>query len=56
MRHDLHAIMGILIADIGKYANEGMNLIIDNGWLEEPPRAADRKKLSKEATNINSGE
>ncbi|MBM7604270.1 hypothetical protein JOC75_002243 [Metabacillus crassostreae] len=56
MRHDLHANMAILTADIAKYANDGVNLIIGNGWLEEPPRAADRKKLSKEAPNSNTEE
>ncbi|WP_416150725.1 DUF3231 family protein [Salipaludibacillus sp. HK11] len=49
MRHDLHGELAILTADIGKYANEGINLTIGNGWLEEPPTAADRIKLSKES-------
>ncbi|MGJ9384929.1 DUF3231 family protein [Salipaludibacillus sp. CF4.18] len=47
MRHDLHGQMAILTADIGKYANEGVNLTIGNGWFEEPPTAADRTELSK---------
>ncbi|WP_226035094.1 DUF3231 family protein [Aquibacillus saliphilus] len=53
MRHDLHGQFATLTMDIGKYANEGMNLLIDLGMLEEPPTAADRKKLSKEAKGNN---
>ncbi|MBB6452412.1 hypothetical protein HNQ94_000857 [Salirhabdus euzebyi] len=45
-RHDLHAQFAILIADIGSYANKGMNIVIEKGWLEEPPTAPDRQKLS----------
>ncbi|WP_421378372.1 DUF3231 family protein [Bacillus salacetis] len=47
LRHDLHTQFMTLSAGIGKYANEGLNLMINNGWLEEPPTAADRKKLSE---------
>ncbi|WP_232824172.1 DUF3231 family protein [Paraliobacillus zengyii] len=50
MRHDLHVQFALLTTDIAKYANEGMNLTIGNGWLEEPPTAADRNKLSKNST------
>lgn len=47
MRHDIHAQFATLTAGIAKYANEGMNMMINKGWLEEPPTAADREKLSK---------
>ena len=50
MRHDLHAQIATLSVDIGKYANEGVNLTIGNGWLEESPTAADRIKLSKHSS------
>ncbi|MCT2537140.1 DUF3231 family protein [Aquibacillus koreensis] len=56
MRHDIHAQFATLIADIGKYANEGLNLTIENGWLEEPPTAADRKQLSKSSPGSRSEE
>ncbi|MDQ0300671.1 hypothetical protein J2S78_003139 [Salibacterium salarium] len=50
MRHDLHAKIALLTADIAKYANEGMNLTIENNWFEEPPTAADRINLSKHSS------
>lgn len=56
MRHDLHAQFAILLADIVKYSNEGMNLTIQYGWLEEPPTAADRKQLSKNSPGSRSEE
>jgi hypothetical protein len=37
----------LLTADLTKYGEDGANLMIDNGWLEEPPRASDRRALSK---------
>ncbi|WP_328701169.1 DUF3231 family protein [Aquibacillus kalidii] len=50
MRHDLHGQFALLTADIAKYANKGLNLIIDKGWLEEPPTAPDRQRLSDMST------
>ncbi|MFZ3579710.1 DUF3231 family protein [Virgibacillus sp. DJP39] len=47
LRHDLHLQFLTLSSGIGKFANDGLNLTLDYGWLEEPPTAADRKKLSK---------
>nr|WP_246596040.1 DUF3231 family protein [Bacillus alkalicola] len=47
MRHDIHIQFGTLTASIGKFSNDGLNLLIEKGWLEEPPTAADREKLSK---------
>ncbi len=49
MRHDISLKFAAISASIGKYANDGMNLMIENGWLEEPPTSADRQKLS----NVN---
>lgn len=46
LRHDLHGQFALLTGDIANYANKGLNLIIDRGWLEEPPTAPDRQKLS----------
>ncbi|MFD1737624.1 DUF3231 family protein [Bacillus salitolerans] len=46
MRHDIHAQFATLTAGIMKYGNEGLNMMINQGWLEEPPTAADRQKLS----------
>ncbi|WP_082234580.1 DUF3231 family protein [Halobacillus massiliensis] len=49
LRHDLHFKFTKLAAGIGKYAKQGMNMMINHGWLEELPTAADRKKLSKKS-------
>jgi hypothetical protein len=47
MRHDLAAEFAAFIPMIGKYNNDGLNMMIDQGWLEEPFTAADRKKISE---------
>lgn len=44
-RPDLALMYGRLIAQTADYANEGVKIMIDNGWLEEPPRYVDRSKL-----------
>ncbi|MEH7121482.1 DUF3231 family protein [Neobacillus vireti] len=46
MRHDLAAEIMLFIPLIGKYNNDGLNMMIEHGWVEEPFTAADRKKLS----------
>lgn len=33
-------------AEIAKYAEDGANMMINNGWLEEPPLSEDRDKLA----------
>ncbi|UAL53532.1 DUF3231 family protein [Bacillus sp. CMF21] len=35
-----------LTAEIGEYAEDGANIMIKNGWLEEPPLSEDRNKLA----------
>ncbi|MDQ0858805.1 DUF3231 family protein [Bacillus sp. V2I10] len=35
-----------LTAEIGAYAEDGANIMIKNGWLEEPPLSEDRNKLA----------
>lgn len=47
MRHDLAAEIMTTIPVIGKYSNDGLNMMIEHGWVEEPFTAADRKKLSE---------
>jgi hypothetical protein len=47
MRHDLAGEFASFIPMIGKYNNDGLNMMIDQGWLEEPFTAPDRKKLSE---------
>jgi hypothetical protein len=45
-RHDLSAIYVKLMAEIGTYSEDGARLMIDKGWLEQPPRGVDRRALS----------
>jgi hypothetical protein len=45
-RRDLAAKYELLIAEIGLYAEDGAQLMIDNGWLEQPPMADDRDELA----------
>jgi len=44
-RHDLAAMYGRLILEVGKYAEDGARTMIDFGWMEQPPHAADREAL-----------
>jgi hypothetical protein len=47
-RHDLAVQYMKLMAEVGKYANEGANLLIDYGWMEQPPISVSRQDLAKE--------
>ena len=47
-RKDIGLKYGSLIPEIALYAEDGANLMIDRGWLEEPPQNDDREKLAKE--------
>ncbi|WLD94356.1 DUF3231 family protein [Alkalihalobacillus sp. AL-G] len=46
-RRDLGIKYTSLIADIMLYAEDGTNLMIKNGWLEQPPMASDRQELAE---------
>jgi hypothetical protein len=46
-RRDLGTMYTRLIAEIVKYSEDGANIMIDNGWMEQPPIAADRDELAK---------
>jgi hypothetical protein len=46
-RRDLVAQYTRLMAETGQYAEDGMNIMIDNGWLEEPPQSANRDALAQ---------
>ncbi|GAA3332464.1 hypothetical protein GCM10020331_092700 [Ectobacillus funiculus] len=37
-----------LLIEILKFAEDGANIMISEGWLEQPPMAVDRKKLAEE--------
>jgi hypothetical protein len=45
-RRDIGAHYTRLIAEILKYGEDGANIMINNGWLEQPPSATDREKLA----------
>ena len=46
-RRDLALKYTILMADIGRYAEDGAQLLIKHGWLEQPPLASDRNELAE---------
>jgi hypothetical protein len=46
-RSDLTLVYTRLSAEIGQYADDGANIMINNGWMEKPPQAADRKELTE---------
>lgn len=46
-RRDLGALYGRILAEVATYAEDGANLIIDHGWMEQPPLAPDRDALAK---------
>jgi hypothetical protein len=45
-RHDLAHKYGRLLVEAGNYAEDGANILIDNGWMEQPPQTVDRDALS----------
>jgi hypothetical protein len=46
-RRDMGTQYSRLTSEILKYAEDGANILIKHGWLEEPPRALDRDELAK---------
>ncbi len=46
-RRDLAGAYSRLIIEVGEFAEDGVNIMIDNGWLEKPLSAPDRKNLAK---------
>lgn len=47
LRKDLPMKMMMIAKDILEFANDGGNLAIKHGWMEEPPQMEDRTQLSK---------
>ena len=45
LRHDLSANYARLIAEAANYGEDGINIMIENGWFEEPLRTIDRREL-----------
>ncbi|MFX4262077.1 DUF3231 family protein [Pelotomaculum propionicicum] len=48
-RRDLASVYGRLIAKTADFANDGFKIMIENGWLEEPPSYIDRTELRNTA-------
>lgn len=44
-RRDLGTKYASLIPEVSLYAEDGVNIMIKHGWMEEPPQAEDRDKL-----------
>lgn len=44
-RKDLGVKYATMLPEISLYAEDGANIMIKNGWMEEPPQAQDRQKL-----------
>jgi hypothetical protein len=45
-RRDLALVYERLIAEVGLFAEDGANILINNGWMEQPPLAPKRKEFS----------
>lgn len=45
-RVDVAADYGRLMAEIAQFGEDGAQIMIKHGWLEQPPQAADRKELA----------
>jgi hypothetical protein len=45
-RHDMSAVFGRYLLEVGNYAEDGANIMIDLGWMEQPPQAVDRDSLA----------
>ncbi|MGO0063012.1 DUF3231 family protein [Brevibacillus fluminis] len=45
-RHDVLAKYGRLLVEVGNYVEDGANILISHGWLEQPPQAIDRDALT----------
>lgn len=46
-RRDLSVHYTRLMAEVASYSVDGAKILINNGWMEQPPIAADRKELAK---------
>jgi len=46
-RRDLAADYALMISEISLLAEDGANLLIKNGWMEQPPSPPDRERLAK---------
>ena len=47
-RRDLSADYARMNMEIALIAEDGLNLLIEKGWMEQPPTAADHENLAKD--------
>lgn len=47
LRTDVATAYIRLSAEVAEFSKDGANLLIEHGWLEQPPQAIDRKQLSQ---------
>lgn len=47
LRNDLSMKQALIAKDVYFYANEGIKIMIKNGWMEEPPQMEDRSNIIK---------
>ncbi|WP_085506984.1 DUF3231 family protein [Thalassobacillus devorans] len=45
-RKDIGALYARCLLDVSLYVEDGANIMIDNGWMEQPPIMVDRDQLS----------
>jgi hypothetical protein len=45
-RHDVAQKYGRLLLEVGNFLEDGANIQIEHGWLEQPPQAIDREALA----------
>ncbi|MFD1040450.1 DUF3231 family protein [Virgibacillus byunsanensis] len=48
MRRDLASHYTRILTEIAQYSEDGINIMIDQGWLEKPPHSVDRNHLAKD--------
>lgn len=52
-RHDLIVNYERLSLEVAQYAKDGAEIMIENGWLEQPPGTVDKEKLAKSKNKHN---
>lgn len=46
-RHDITVTFARFTAELGKYSEDGLNILLNNGWFEEPPQSKGRNNINK---------
>lgn len=50
-RRDIGAMYGKLLMDVTLFVEDGANIMIDHGWMEQPPEAINRNELAQSKRN-----